>query len=191
MIRLIVGLGNPGKDYQGTRHNIGFECVERFARQEIGSLIRWRGGFRGEYVEFLKGGKKVTLLKPLTFMNLSGESVAEAVSYYKLQLNELLVVHDELDLPLGVVKLKNGGGDAGHNGIKSIVAALGSRDFFRLRFGLGRPLNEEPAKNWVLKMFTKGELSSLALGLQKACRALDVVLVDGVIKAQNIVNAYE
>lgn len=138
MIKLIVGLGNPGQQYEKTRHNAGFLFVDRLAGLYGGGWSR-AGQFQGDVAECVIGGTKLLLLKPMTFMNRSGTSVGAALRYYKLECGELLVVHDELELAEGVARLKRDGGHAGHNGLRDIIAHIGTKDFYRLRIGIGRP----------------------------------------------------
>lgn len=137
-IRLIVGLGNPGSEYTSTRHNAGFRFVDALARKAGGSL-REESKFRGEVSRVRLSGAEVWLLKPLTFMNCSGESVSAVANYYKIKPEEILVVHDEMDLLPGCMRIKQGGGNAGHNGLKSISQQLGTPNFWRLRLGIGHP----------------------------------------------------
>lgn len=138
MIKLIVGLGNPGLQYERTRHNAGFLFLDSMVEQTGG---RWSSAahFQAEMSNIQIGGNKLVLLKPMTFMNRSGLSVGKVLRYFKLATDELMVVHDELDLPEGVVKLKRDGGHAGHNGIRDVIAHVGTKDFYRLRIGIGRP----------------------------------------------------
>ena len=133
-MKLIVGLGNPGSKYEGTRHNVGFRIVELLAARFDVPLSSNK--FQGEYGQGTIEGQKVALLKPQTYMNLSGDSVAPAARFYKVEPEDLIVIHDELDLPFGRLQLKRGGGTGGHNGLNSIVDRLGSNDFVRLRFGI-------------------------------------------------------
>lgn len=137
-IRLIVGLGNPGAEYVRTRHNAGFWLLDALARRE-GAMFREESKFKGEVCRVRLNGHDVWLLKPTTFMNASGQAVVALALYYKILPDEILVVHDELDLPPGCMKLKCGGGNAGHNGLKDITAKLGTPDFWRLRLGTGHP----------------------------------------------------
>lgn len=137
-IRLIVGLGNPGKDYQATRHNAGFWFVDELARQ-AGARLAKETKFSGHVARASLAGKQVWLLQPATFMNLSGKAVAALANFYQITPDEILVAHDELDLLPGQVKMKKGGGVAGHNGLKDIQARLGTADFWRLRLGIGHP----------------------------------------------------
>jgi len=148
-IRLIVGLGNPGREYETTRHNVGFRWVDELARvQKLN--FRNEAKFHGLAARGQLHGHEVLLLKPQTFMNVSGRSVVALALFYKILPNEILVVHDELDLPPGVARLKIGGGHGGHNGLKDIIAHLGSKDFWRLRIGIGHPGNRNEVSDYVL-----------------------------------------
>ena len=151
---LIVGLGNPGSKYQYNRHNIGFLAVDAIYRRH--SFSPWSKKFKAEIAEGELGGEKVMLIKPQTFMNLSGESVGEAMRFYKLQPSDIVVIYDELDLPPGKARLKTGGGHGGHNGIKSIDAHCG-KDYRRLRLGIGHPGAKELVHNHVLGDFAKAD----------------------------------
>ncbi len=137
-IRLIVGLGNPGPDYAQTRHNVGFWLVDALATAH-GASFRLEGKFHGELCRLALGGVDLRLLKPSTYMNRSGQSVAAVSRYFDIRPEAILVAHDELDLPVGKVRLKQGGGHAGHNGLRDTIAALGSPDFWRLRIGIDHP----------------------------------------------------
>lgn len=139
-MKLVVGLGNPGSKYEATRHNAGFWWLDLLAKAERVDFRR-ESRFQGAASKISAGGGDVWLLKPETFMNLSGQSVAALAKYYKITANEILVAHDELDLPAGGIKLKFGGGLSGHNGLKSIASSLGTQDFWRLRIGIGHPRN--------------------------------------------------
>ncbi len=181
---LVVGLGNPGPKYAANRHNVGFMLTERLAAD---SGEGFRDKFKGRYCKVRLGGDDVALLQPMTFMNLSGESVQPAMRFFKVELEEVLVVHDELDLPFGTLRLKRGGGAAGHNGLKSIIQHCGGPDFLRLRVGIGRPLRGSPQSH-VLGDFTKSEGAELEDVLSDATRAVEAVVRDGVQAAMNRVN---
>ena len=150
MIRLIVGLGNPGPEYEHTRHNAGFWWVDAAARQ-LGASLSFDRNYHGLLARLALPDGPVWLLQPMTFMNLSGKSVGPLARFFKLEPAQILVVHDELDLEPGQMKLKQGGGAAGHNGLKDILAQLGSPDFWRLRIGIGHPGDRAEVANWVLK----------------------------------------
>ena len=151
---LIVGLGNPGSRYVGNRHNVGFMAVEAIARRH--GIGPWGRRFRGVVAEGASGSARVLLLLPGTFMNESGRAVAEAVNFYKLGLSDIVVFHDELDLPLGKLRMKTGGGNAGHNGLRSISAHIGN-DYRRARIGSGHPGVKELVHPYVLSDFSKSE----------------------------------
>ncbi len=149
-IRLIVGLGNPGAEYEATRHNAGFWWVEQVARDH-GASLRAESKFHGLAARTSVNGQELWLLLPQTFMNRSGSAVAALARFYKIAPEEILVVHDELDLPPGAAKLKQGGGHGGHNGLKDIMAHLGTPNFWRLRLGIGHPGDRAQVVNFVLK----------------------------------------
>src|SRR5215831_2728840 len=152
---LLVGLGNPGPKYSQNRHNIGFMVVDELARRK--NAESFRGKFGGEVTTCEVGGEKCALLKPLEFMNLSGRSVQRMSAFYQVEPQQTVVVHDEIDLPLGTLRIKVGGGHAGHNGLRSIVQDLGSADFVRVRCGVGRPASSRPVADFVLDDFSKAE----------------------------------
>lgn len=153
-IRLIVGLGNPGPEYEQTRHNAGFWLVDNLAQALPGCQLQRESRFKARVAKVRIGGHDVWLLEPQTFMNLSGQAVGALARYYKIVPGEILVVHDELDLPPGAAKIKRAGSSGGHNGLKDIAAALGSQDFWRLRIGVGHPRAQglkSPVVDYVLK----------------------------------------
>ena len=150
-ISLIVGLGNPGTGHAGTRHNAGYWFLEVLARR-YPLEFRLEARFKGVFAELPIGGRKLRLLRPNTFMNLSGESVAPLARYFDVAPEQILVVHDDLDLPPGVARIKNGGGHAGHNGLRSLFSDLGSREFMRLRLGIGHPGNSDEVTDYVLRI---------------------------------------
>jgi len=153
-MRLFVGLGNPGSKYQGNRHNIGFMVIDEIARRH--GFSPWRRRFQGETADGVLDGERVTLLKPLTYMNESGRAVQEATSFYKIGQSEVAVFHDEIELPPAKVRVKVGGGIAGHNGLRSISAHIGN-DYLRVRLGVGHPGAKELVHNHVLGDFAKSE----------------------------------
>lgn len=156
-IKLIVGLGNPGTQYQYNRHNVGFLTLDRI--YERSGLISkpWTKKFKGEFAKVTLEGLQVLLLKPMTFMNLSGESVRPLMDFFNIHINEILIVHDELDLAFNRIAFKKGGGLAGHNGLKSIKAHLGSDDFLRLRLGIDRPKGSISVSQYVLSNYESPE----------------------------------
>ncbi len=151
---LLVGLGNPGKEYAGNRHNVGFMAIDAIAREAGFPAFRKR--FQGEASEGQIDSQRVVLLKPLTFMNDSGQSVAAAAKFFKIPLEAIVVFHDELDLAASKLRIKTGGGDAGHNGLRSITAHLG-KDYKRIRIGIGHPGDKARVYSWVLSDFAKAE----------------------------------
>ena len=157
-MKLIVGLGNPGPKYAQNRHNVGFMAVDRIAADH--GFSPWRARFQGEIAEGRLGDERVTLLKPATFMNLSGQSVGEAMRYLKLTPAEVIVLHDELDLAPGRVRVKTGGGHAGHNGLRSIHQHIGEA-YRRLRIGIGHPGHKDRVAGYVLSDFAKAEQDGL------------------------------
>ncbi len=175
MIRLIVGLGNPGPEYQDTRHNAGFWFIDAVARELNASLAPERSYFGLVARANLREGP-VWLLEPMTFMNLSGKSVGALARFFKIAPGEILVAHDELDLLPGQVKMKLGGSHAGHNGLKDIHAALGSADFWRLRLGIGHPGVRAEVVNYVLRKPIAEERDAIDKGIAQGVSALDLLL---------------
>ena len=175
MIKLIVGLGNPGKDYQEHRHNAGFWFVESIASLN-GSKFTSQSKFFGETSSINLNTNKVFLLKPQTFMNSSGGSVKSFLNYYGVSPEETLVVHDELDLPVGSVRIKLGGGHGGHNGLRDIIKALGSNNFYRLRIGIDHPGSKYDVVDYVLKAPSKSELESIEESLSSAIEITDLLV---------------
>jgi len=168
---LIAGLGNPGPRYAGHRHNIGFMSVDEIARQA--SFPAFSKKFAAEIAEGQIGGEKVLLLKPQTFMNESGRSVGEAARFYKLEPSQIVVIHDELDLAPGKLRVKTGGGHGGHNGLKSIDAHLGTKDYRRVRLGIGHPGRKEAVNPHVLGDFSKADREWLEPFLEAIARNVD------------------
>lgn len=171
-MKLFVGLGNPGPKYAGNRHNIGYMAVERIAADH--GFSPWRARFQGEVAEGRLGSRKVVLLKPATFMNLSGQSVGEAMRFFKLEPSDITVFHDELDLAPGKCRLKQGGGHAGHNGLRSLHAYIGE-DYSRVRLGIGHPGHKDRVAAYVLHDFAKADgdwLDDLLRGLSDGAPAL-------------------
>jgi peptidyl-tRNA hydrolase, PTH1 family len=175
-MRLVAGLGNPGARYARNRHNIGFMAVEAIARRH--GAAGFRNRFKGELAEVSIGGERVLLLKPQTFMNASGESVGEAARFFKLLLSDIIVIHDEIDLRPGKVRVKQGGGSAGHNGLRSIDALLGP-DYWRVRIGVGHPGVKELVQPYVLQNFSGEELTGWVEPLLVAVAETIPLLVSG------------
>ncbi|MCP4432106.1 MAG: aminoacyl-tRNA hydrolase [Gammaproteobacteria bacterium] len=181
-IRLIVGLGNPGADYVNTRHNAGFWFVDALASQNSQSF-RIEKRFNAEECKIRNSGEDVYLLKPLTFMNRSGQSVGAMARYYKLKPAQILVVHDELDLEPGDNRLKQGGGHGGHNGLRDIIAHLGDREFFRLRVGIGHPGDRNQVVNYVLHKPSVADLDAIEMANRRTLEVMPLVLEGRIDKA--------
>ncbi len=183
---LIVGLGNPGPRYAGTRHNAGFLVADLLAERIGGRFKAHRS--QAEVLEGRLAGAPVVLAKPTTFMNLSGGPVAGAARFFKIAPQRLIVVHDELDLPYGALRLKRGGGEGGHNGLRSISTSLSDKDYIRVRFGIGRPPGRQDPADYVLKDFAAAERKELPYLVDRAADAVEFVLRDGLEAAQNEYN---
>jgi peptidyl-tRNA hydrolase, PTH1 family len=184
VVKIVVGLGNPGRDYAATRHNLGFMVVDELARRHAAGERRNR--FRADLVEVFDGGEKVVLLKPQTYMNLSGSAVREAVNWYKTPLSDVLVVVDDIDLPFGSLRLRARGGSGGHNGLKSIIAELGVDEFPRMRIGIGRGPGH--ATRQVLSRFTSEEERVLPSVVEAAADCVLEWERQGIIAAMNRCN---
>lgn len=185
-MNLIVGLGNPGPNYQRTRHNIGFQSVDalssayRIQLSHTDSISQWgRGVIRG---------KEVLLVKPQTYMNLSGKSVYAVISHFHLTYQNLLVIHDDMDLSVGRIRIREKGGSGGHRGLASIIQCLGASDFPRLRVGIGRPCYQQEPKEYVLKAFSKEEKAIVAEVIEIVVQCVEVILDEGVPMAMNKFN---
>jgi len=193
-LKLIIGLGNPGSIYAGNRHNIGFRCINHLARLHSISM-------KGHQCQSQVGsgkiaGVEVLLAKPKTFVNLSGEAVGRLMRKYKIQVNDLIVICDDLDLPLGRLRLRPGGSAGGHKGINSIISALGSKDFCRIKVGIGRPTeedgtaitDEEVIVNYVLSDFTPREDDIIKSSIAQVAGAIQSILADGITPTMNKFN---
>ncbi|MBA4060978.1 MAG: aminoacyl-tRNA hydrolase [Verminephrobacter sp.] len=187
MIKLFVGLGNPGPDYEATRHNAGFWWIDALARELKVNLVPERS-YYGLAGRTSVNGQSVWLLQPQTFMNLSGKSVASLARFFKIQPEEILVVHDELDLPPGQVKLKRGGSHAGHNGLRDIHAQLGSPDYWRLRIGIGHPGEKSEVANWVLKKPAPDQRTLIEDSIAHSLKAHTAMLAGDMDKATLLVH---
>jgi len=180
---LIVGLGNPGPRYAATRHNAGFFVLDELA-DRIGARFKAHKG-SADLAEGRLAGQPVILAKPRSYMNTSGGPVAQVSRFFKIDLPRIVVVHDELDLPYGVIRLKRGGGEGGHNGLKSVTAALGSKDYARVRFGIGRPPGRQDPAEYVLREFSATERKDIEYLIDRAADAASAILADGLEAAQN------
>jgi peptidyl-tRNA hydrolase, PTH1 family len=183
---LVVGLGNPGREYAGNRHNAGFMVAEllasrtggRFGRPKraVAEVAEGRLGF---------GGPKLVLVKPLTFMNLSGAPVVALSQFFKVPVENVIAVHDELDVPFGQIRVKRGGGEGGHNGLRSMSKSLGSKEYVRVRFGIGRPPGRQDPADYVLSDFSGVERKELEFLVDRAADVVEAVVLEGVEWAQN------
>ncbi|MFF4408159.1 aminoacyl-tRNA hydrolase [Streptomyces sp. NPDC001262] len=188
---LIVGLGNPGPEYAGNRHNVGFMVADLLAERMGGRFKAHKA--RAQVVEGRLGtpgvsSRRVVVAKPMSFMNLSGGPTAALRDFYKVPADHVIAVHDELDIDYGTLRLKLGGGDNGHNGLKSITKALGP-DYCRVRFGIGRPPGRMQVADFVLKDFSSAERKDLAYEVDRAADAVESLIVDGLERAQGIYNS--
>lgn len=182
---LICGLGNPGSKYRGTRHNVGYMVVDELAGRHRMRLNQEK--FDGHVADGRVAGARVTLLEPQTYMNRSGKAVSAAANFYKLDPEEIIVVHDDIDLEVGRLKVKSGGGHGGHNGLRDIVGKLGQKGFTRLRIGVGRP-DHRSVSDWVLSRFSSEEQTVIDRVCREAADAIEVVLSEGPTEAQNKFN---
>jgi PTH1 family peptidyl-tRNA hydrolase len=183
--KLVAGLGNPGPKYLWTRHNAGFIVLDELARRS--GIPVSRKTFSGLFGEGTWHDNRLYLLKPQTFMNLSGRSVNPALNFNQLTLKDLIVIHDDLDIPFGRVKVKVGGGHAGHNGLRSLMQEMGSGDFTRIRIGIGRPVRGDAA-DYVLSPFSKDEQTRLPQLLDGIIELLELLLAEGTLKAMALFN---
>jgi PTH1 family peptidyl-tRNA hydrolase len=188
MIKLIVGLGNPGRQYERTRHNAGFLFLDRLVFESNSDWVK-ESRFDGLMAEIGVLGSKVMLLKPCTFMNRSGQAVGKVVRYYKLSPEEILVVHDELDFDVGVLRLKKDGGHAGHNGLRDIIAHLGSKEFYRLRIGVGRPSAGKVVADFVLSSPSRNEWDLMVSAFDYAGGYMDQMVAGDMSAVMNKLNA--
>jgi PTH1 family peptidyl-tRNA hydrolase len=180
---LVAGLGNPGPPYAGNRHNAGYLAADVLAAR---AGVRFRAGkFRAMAAEGRVAGLSVIIVKPLTFMNDSGVAVGGISGYHRIGAGRIVVVHDELDLPFGTIRLKRGGGDNGHNGLRSVTAHLGTREYYRVRIGIGRPPGRMDPAAYVLRDFSAAERKELPFLLDRAADAVEALLADGLTTAQN------
>lgn len=184
---LVVGLGNPGPSYAGNRHNAGFMVLDVLAERAGGRFKSHKA--RSDVLEGRLARARAVLAKPRTFMNDSGGPVKALRDFYKVPMERLIIVHDELDIPFGALRLKQGGGDNGHNGLRSITRSLGDKEYLRVRFGVGRPPGRMDAAAYVLKDFSAAERKGLALEAGRAADAVEALITDGLGDAQNAYHA--
>lgn len=184
---LLVGLGNPGPQYAGNRHNVGFMVLDELARRIGGKFKTHKSG--AEVLEGRLAGQRVVLAKPRSYMNLSGGPVVGVARFYKIPPAGIVVIHDELDVPFGALKMKLGGGDNGHNGLRSITKSLGTKDYYRVRFGVGRPPGRQDPADFVLKDFSTVERKELAFEVDRCADAVEALISTGLTAAQNTFHA--
>jgi PTH1 family peptidyl-tRNA hydrolase len=183
-VQLIVGLGNPGPKYEQTRHNVGFVFVDEIARAH-GAAFKPENKFHGDVCKLTLAGNDIWLLKPMTFMNRSGQAVAALARFYKIAPEAILVVHDELDIPAGALRLKKSGGHGGHNGLRDIISQLGSKDFLRLRIGIDHPGDSREVSNYVLGKASPDDQRLIEMAVDDALRELPNILGGELQKAMN------
>ncbi|MEM7252340.1 MAG: aminoacyl-tRNA hydrolase [Pseudomonadota bacterium] len=183
-IALVVGLGNPGAEYTDTRHNVGFWFVDELARRG-GGIFRNQSKFAGEVTDATIAGHRIRLLKPTTFMNRSGQSVVATAHFYRIDVAQLLIAHDEIDLPLGDIRLKRGGGHGGHNGIRDIISKTGSPNFLRLRLGVGHPGTKERVTGHVLGRATQSDREQIEAAFERVFERMDDLLGGDVDRVMN------
>lgn len=186
---LVVGLGNPGPQYETTRHNFGFLVADVLA-DRIGSGFKVHKKSGAEVVTGHLGGRSVVVAKPRTYMNESGRHVGPLAKFYSVPPADVIVLHDELDIDFGRIRLKFGGGAAGHNGLRSVTAALGTNDYLRVRLGIGRPPGRQSGASFVLENFSSRERPELATIVEQGADATELLIRDGLEPAQNVVHAW-
>lgn len=186
--RLVVGLGNPGRQYAGTRHNIGQMVIDELAERASATLSKTKAQARGAVVR-LGGsgglpGPRVVLVKPLTYMNVSGPPVAQLAKFYSIASQHVIAVHDDVDLPFEAIKLKQGGGEGGHNGLRSLTQSLGTKDYLRVRAGVGRPTGRMDTADYVLQRFGAAEQKTLPIFISELADAVEDVIGEGLEATQ-------
>lgn len=186
-MKLIVGLGNPGREYELTRHNIGFMAIDELAKRWNISLNEQK--FKGIFGAGFVNGEKVILLKPLTYMNLSGESIRPLMDYYKIDVEDFVVMYDDLDIPVGKLRLRMKGSAGGHNGVKSTISHLGTQEFQRIRMGIDRPKNGMKVVDYVLGRFTSEEIPDVNHSIEKAADACEEWLNKPFLQIMNTFNS--
>lgn len=190
-IRLIVGLANPGQEYSRTRHNAGAWFINELAKWH-NTQLREEAKYFGYTARIAIAGEDVRLLIPTTFMNLSGKSVSALAKFYRIDITQILVVHDELDLPPGVAKFKQGGSHGGHNGLKDIISKMAnSREFYRLRIGIGHPGSKEQVTGYVLGKAPAKEQEQMDAAIDEAVRCIDILAKDGMVKAMSRLHTFK
>ena len=188
-MKIIAGLGNPGAEYAHTKHNVGFMLVDALAERL--NAPAWKEDFFSSVTEVRIGGEKVFLVKPLTYMNNSGEAIGPMLSYYKMETDDLTVVHDDMDIPAGMVRIRKKGSSGGHNGIKSVIAHVGGEDFARVRIGIGRPPAGWTVINHVLAPFSSEDVPKIREAINYLLPAVECIVTDGVDLAMNRYNPHK
>ncbi|WP_027410134.1 aminoacyl-tRNA hydrolase [Anoxybacteroides tepidamans] len=186
-MKLFVGLGNPGREYEQTRHNIGFMIVDELAKRW--SISYNQAKFNGVFASHIIAGEKVILCKPLTYMNLSGECVRPFMDYYKIDIEDVVVIYDDLDIPVGKIRLRMKGSAGGHNGIKSLIHHLGTDQFKRIRVGIGRPQNGQRVADYVLGRFTQEEEADIQHAIIRAADACEKAVSASFLQVMNEFNS--
>lgn len=186
-LRLLVGLGNPGSKYADTRHNAGYWFADAVAAR-FSASFRANSRFFGELAELSAGGQRLRILKPTTYMNESGRSVAAVVRFFGLPLEEVIIAHDEIDLPPGVVRLKRGGGHGGHNGLRDVIPALGSAEFARLRIGVGHPGHKDEVVGYVLNRARSEERTLIDRSIDEVLEVFDLIVAGDFQRAMNVLH---
>lgn len=185
-MKLIIGLGNIGAKYTFTRHNVGFMCIDKIALDN-NLVFKDNSKLKSLITKFVKDGEEYMLIKPTTFMNLSGEGMRAVMDYYKIESKDMIVIYDDISLNLGKIRFRQNGSDGGHNGIKSIIKHLGSKEFARLKIGIG-PQPPVPAEAYVLQNFSQDELNNLKSVISNSAEAVFYYFKNGIEKTQNIYN---
>lgn len=185
-VYMVAGLGNPGKNYHRTRHNVGFMVADRLAQRCCGTYTKSR--YNAEFVKTVLNGQKIFITKPLSYMNRSGQPIASLTAYFKIQSADLIVAHDDLDLPFGRIRISKDRGHGGHNGIRSIIEALGTRDFSRIRIGVGHPGDSSDVTGHVLGDFSKNEAAKLDDIIDRCADACVDIMKSGPAAAMNTYN---
>ena len=189
-MKLVAGLGNPGRQYAGTRHNVGFEVIDELTRRHevVLEAAPLAGSNAAVFGKWRRGGEIVLLVKPLTFMNLSGEAVGGLMRYFKIDAGDVLIVTDEVNLPVGRIRLRGNGSEGGHNGLRSIAQHLGTTEYSRLRIGVGRGDTQRDLADHVLAMFTPQEQPDVRNAITRAAEAVESFVTDGLAKTMNVFN---
>lgn len=183
---VIAGLGNPGKEYEETKHNIGFKVIDQLSEDYTINISKWKQ--KALVGDGMIQGQKVMLIKPQTYMNLSGESIREVLNFYKVPVDRLIVVYDDISLEPGITRIREKGSAGGHNGMKNIIAQLGTDTFLRVKVGIGKKPNGWDLADFVLARFAKDDEPLMVAGIERACKAVELVLTKGIGDAMNLTN---